>query len=144
MTCLAPPERVVVPRSADVALPDAAGAPFAITGGQAAAHAPEHCGAGPLSASNMYTVSCLGPAARIVPNLLCLVVTSVAAARAVEALDVAASDPYEPLDVLDLLVATALPELGDEAPPGDGDELLLELLPHAAANMQPRISKATP
>jgi len=93
----------------------------------------------PLSASNMYTVSCLGPAARIVPNLLCLVVTFVPLPPAeLDALELVLPWEYGLLGE-DAVDATAPPELGFEALLDDD-----ELLPHAAADRQPRVSKAIP
>jgi hypothetical protein len=75
--------------------------------------------------------------------LLCFVVTSVAAAPALDALELVAPVVYGPLPalgVLEAVDATALPELADEVPLGDD----VELLPQAATNMQPTISKAIP
>jgi hypothetical protein len=50
-----PSERVIVPSSLAVALPDAVGAPVVVTGGHAPAHAPEHCDASPVSLTHRYT-----------------------------------------------------------------------------------------
>lgn len=73
-----PSERLVVPRSAATVLPPALGLP--VTGGHAAAHGPVQMECGPESRLNRHTVECLGPYARTVPSLLCLLVTSAAGA----------------------------------------------------------------
>ena len=92
---MTPPLRVIAPRCALAACPVATGAPDVVTGGHAAAHAPVQLDDPPLSPSNRYTVSCLGPTARIVPNLLCFVVIWVVLPEllVVEPLDGAADDP---------------------------------------------------
>ncbi|HEX4837871.1 MAG TPA: hypothetical protein VFV03_05040 [Solirubrobacteraceae bacterium] len=59
-----------MPRSADIAAPEAFGLPLVVTGGQTEAHAPEQPDEAPLSPENMYTVNFFEPAARIVPSLL--------------------------------------------------------------------------
>jgi hypothetical protein len=81
----------------------------------------------------------LGPAARIVPSLLCLVDTWIAPPPA-DALDVEPPEELEPPDE-----ALALVDAGVLPPPAalPDDELEL-LLPHAATSRQPVISKAAP
>jgi hypothetical protein len=74
-----------------------------VTGGQAEAHAAEQLELPPLSASNRYTVSRFGPAARIVPSFECLVVTSTVWAAGAAALVV------DELVVDELAPAAALP-----------------------------------
>ncbi len=74
-----PSDRVIVPRSAASAIPAALGLPAVVTGGQTAAHGPEQLEVDPLSASYRYTVSRMGPAPRIVPSLVCLLVRTTAA-----------------------------------------------------------------
>jgi hypothetical protein len=78
VTWVVPSERVVVPRSEELAAPEEVGAPLVVTGGHTDAQAPVQLEDALLSPSNMYTVSFLEPAARIVPSLLaCLTVTVV-------------------------------------------------------------------
>src|SRR5258708_25205442 len=53
---MVPSERVIVPSRDGLTPLPACGAPLTVTGGHAAAHAPEHVDALPLSASNRYRV----------------------------------------------------------------------------------------
>jgi hypothetical protein len=63
-----------MPRSLALVPEPPVGVTLVITGGHTIVQTVEHAEAAPLSASNRYTVSFFGPAARIVPNLLRLVV----------------------------------------------------------------------
>ena len=55
MTCLVPSERVIVPRSAAIAPPDAIGGPFVSSGGHTPAQAAEQLDLPLLSATHRYS-----------------------------------------------------------------------------------------
>lgn len=78
---MVPSERVIVPRSADIAPPDALGFPVVVSGGQPCAHAPEQLDLFLLSAIHRYSVLPFGPT-RNVPSELCDVFTMTAVADA--------------------------------------------------------------
>ena len=61
MTCAVPSERLMVPSRAWLTPVPAMGVPVTVTGGQAAAHAPEHADVPFLSAWNRYSVRPLPP-----------------------------------------------------------------------------------
>ena len=72
------PSGLVIVLTCACCAPALAVALAAVSGGHACSQAPVQLELGPLSASNRYTVLCFGPAARIVPTLLCFVVTTTA------------------------------------------------------------------
>ena len=97
MSCRVPSGRVVSPTRDFVAPPLTATLGLvAVTGGQAAAHAPMHADVAPLSASNACNVK-PWPLVRMVPSAVCRSVSAASpAAVAVAAGGLDAAGPYGP------------------------------------------------
>lgn len=91
MTCLVPSERVIVPRSAAIAPPEAPGLPVVVSGGQIFAHAPEHADLPFLSAMKRYSDLPDGPTRYLPAELLAvLIITLVADAFVEDGVELAA------------------------------------------------------
>src|SRR5260370_14402873 len=70
---MGPSDRLIVPSSAWLPPLPAWGAPVTVSGGHAAAHAPEHADVPVLSASNRYKVRAVGPTRALpgIPEMAC-------------------------------------------------------------------------
>ena len=120
---MVPSERVIVPRSLVIALPDAVTVPVAVTGGHAPSHAPVHVDASPVSLAHRYTARPELSVRKVLPDDEAVVMTVL-------------PDP----------LAAALPE--DDAPAGEllaaPVLLLLPPLEHAAARTATPTAPVTP
>jgi hypothetical protein len=81
---LVPSERVIVPRSADIAPPEAPGLPVVVSGGQTFAHAPAHADLPFLSASKRYKALPEGPTRYLPAELLAVFTITLVADAFVE------------------------------------------------------------
>lgn len=119
---MVPSERVIVPRSLAIALPDAVGVPVVVTGGHAPAHAPEQADASLVSLVHRYTARPEPVVRNVSPDAVAVVMTVAPPAAAA------------------LLGAAAAAELAGAA----GTELLLLPLEHAAASSATPTAPPTP